>query len=55
MSRGRKKKQVHTIVIPKEKVLEAEKPRYNPFQTGHGAHKNKKVYTRKQKHRKDLY
>lgn len=49
MSRGRKKKQVHTIVIPKEKVLEAEKPRYNPFQTGHGAHKNKKAYTRKGK------
>ena len=52
MSRGRKKKQVHTIVIPKEKVLEVEKPRYNPFQTGHGENKNKKVYTRKEKHRK---
>lgn len=49
MSRKRRKKKSYTIVVPKEKVLEAKKPRYNPFQGGTGRHKSKKDYTRKGK------
>lgn len=47
-----KKKREMKIVIPKEKVYEATKERFNPFQTGHGAHKDKTKYTRKRKHNK---
>lgn len=45
------KKKSMKIVIPKEKVYQAEKPRYNPYQTGHGAHKDKTKYSRKKKHK----
>lgn len=51
----RKKKKSETITIPKELVLQAEKPRYNAFQGGTGAHKTAKTYTRKDKHRERLY
>lgn len=37
--------------ISKEMVFNATKERYNPFQGGYGAHKNKKAYTRKEKYR----
>ena len=35
------------LVIPAEYVWQARKPRYNAWQTGHGAHQNKKHYNRK--------
>lgn len=37
--------------ISKEMVFNATKERYNPFQGGYGAHKNKKAYTRKEKYK----
>lgn len=41
--------------ISKEMVFNATKERYNPFQGGYGAHKNKKAYTRKEKYRTKYY
>ncbi len=49
MGRKNKKKEIFVIKISKEKRLEAEKPRYNPYQGGTGGHKSKKDYTRKGK------
>lgn len=49
----KKKKKIDKIVIPKEKIYEAKKPRYNAFQGGYGIQGETK-YNRKQKHRKDL-
>lgn len=40
----------HITTITSEQQFEADKPRYNAHQTGHGAHRNKKTYTRKRKH-----
>lgn len=40
-------KQMKKIIIEKSIILQAKKPRFNPFQTGNGAHKNKKKYDRK--------
>jgi len=40
-----------TIIITAMQQFEMEKPRYNPYQTGHGAHGNGKAYNRKQKHK----
>ena len=48
-----KKKNTKPLIITSEQQFAIEKPRYNPYQTGHGAHKNAKAYSRKQKHRKD--
>jgi hypothetical protein len=46
-----KKKNTNTIItITAEQRFAAEKPRYNPYQTGHGAH-GKAKYSRKQKHK----
>jgi hypothetical protein len=45
------KKHNKPIIITAEQRFAAEKPRYNAHQTGHGAHKSKKAYTRKPKHR----
>ena len=53
--RNKRKKTTETLIIPKELVLQAEKPRYNPFQGGTGAHKTAKTYTRKTKHKERLY
>lgn len=39
-----------TIVMPR---FDIEKPRYNAHQTGHGAHKNAKAYSRTTKHWKE--
>lgn len=39
------------IVIEGEKRWHIKKPRYNPFQTGHGPMKSKKKYSRKKKHK----
>jgi hypothetical protein len=39
------------IIITAEKRFELDKPRYNAHQTGTGAHKSAKAYTRKQKHK----
>lgn len=49
---AKKKKKIPVIKISKEKVMEAKKPRYNPFQGGYGAHKDKKKYTRKEKYKR---
>lgn len=46
-----KKKNTQPIIITSQQRFAMEKPRYNAHQTGHGVHKNKKAYTRKQKHR----
>ena len=44
------KKQRYTITA--EEVWQSKKPRYNPYQTGHGPHNtNKKKYSRKEKHK----
>lgn len=51
----KKKKTIGKIVIPKEKIIEAEKPRFNAYQGGTGAWKNKKKYTRKEKHQIKYY
>lgn len=44
-------KPVKPIVISKEVIFAIEKPRYNAHQTGTGAHRSAKAYTRKQKHK----
>lgn len=49
----KKKKTIGKIVIPKELVMEAQKPRYNAYQGGIGVHKTIKTYNRKEKHKKD--
>jgi hypothetical protein len=46
-----KKKNTQPLIITAQQQFDVEKPRYNAHQTGHGAHKNKKAYTRKCKHR----
>lgn len=35
--------------ITKEQLFDFNKPKYNGFGCGHGAHKNKKKYSRKDK------
>lgn len=47
----RKNKPIKVGTIDKEIIFNATKERYNPFQGGYGAHKNKKVYSRKTKHK----
>lgn len=42
------------IIIEKSVVLQARKPRFNPYQTGSGAFKNKKKYDRKRDKRVEL-
>ena len=44
-----KNKSIGKIVIPKEKIYEATKQRFNPHQGGSGAHKSPKDYSRKGK------
>lgn len=39
------------IKVSATRRFELDKPRYNPYQTGHGVHKSKKTYTRKVKHK----
>lgn len=34
------------FIISATDVWQVKKPRYNAWQTGHGAHKNKKIYDR---------
>ncbi len=34
------------LVIPVDQVWNARKPKYNGWQTGHGAHKSAKIYDR---------
>lgn len=52
---AKKKKKIDKIVVPKELIYQAQKERFNPFQTGTGAHKSKKTYTRKSKHKNREY
>ena len=51
----KKNKTIETIIIPKELIYQAKKERFNPYQTGTGAHRNKKAYTRKTKHKNREY
>lgn len=51
----KKNKNIKIGEIPKELVFNATKERYNPYQGGYGAHKNKKAYTRKDKHKVKYY
>ncbi len=44
-------KPIKPIVITSQQQFDLDKPRYNPFQTGHGIHKSKKGYSRKAKHK----
>lgn len=53
--RNKRQKKTEKIVVPKELIMEAKKPRYNPFQGGTGAHKTIKSYTRKEKHKQKLF
>lgn len=34
-------------IITKKQQFDMKKPRFNPYQTGHGAHKNKRRYDRR--------
>lgn len=54
MGRKNKRKPVETFTIPKDLIMEAQKPRYNAYQTGTGAHKSAKDYKRRDKHKKDF-
>lgn len=47
----RKNKPIKVGVIEKEMIFNATKERFNAFQGGYGAHKNKKAYSRKSKHK----
>ena len=51
----KKNKTIKIGEISKEMVFNATKERYNPFQGGYGAYKNKKAYTRKEKYRTKYY
>lgn len=51
----RKNKPIKIGTIDKELIFNATKERFNPFQGGYGAHKNKKAYSRKQKHKEKYY
>lgn len=45
-----KKNKIDTIkVLSSEEAFDVQKPRYNGWQTGHGKHKSKKDYNRKDK------
>ena len=46
------KKEPKPIIISAQQQFQTEKPRFNPFQTGHGAFTSKKAYKRKPKHGK---
>lgn len=46
-----KRKTIH--VLSAEEVWQVKKPRYNGWQTGHGKHKSKKIYDRKDKSWRD--
>lgn len=52
---AKNKKTIGKIVIPKEMIIQAEKPRYNAYQGGTGAWEDKKKYKRKEKHQKKYY
>ena len=43
-------KKVKIITITAQQQFDASKPRYNAYQTGHGAH-GKRGYSRKVKHK----
>lgn len=44
-------KNIKITTITAEQRFDAEKPRYNAYQGGHGAHKCAKIYKRTKKHR----
>lgn len=48
-----KKKSEKIVVMTSEEAWQTKKPRYNGWQCGHGKHKNKKTYDRKDKSWKD--
>lgn len=39
----------HILIMTKEEATRATKPKFNGFMNGHGPHKNKKKYDRKDK------
>ena len=51
----KKNKPIKIGVISREMIFNSTKERFNPFQGGTGAHKNKKAYTRKEKYKKKYY
>ena len=51
----KKNKPIKIGVISREMIFNSTKERFNPFQGGTGAHKNKKAYTRKEKYKKKSY
>ena len=50
----KKKKTIGKIVIPKELVMEAQKPRYNAYQGGIGIHKTLKLIIEKRNIKKTI-
>lgn len=53
---AKKKKNIYCGTITAMQIFDAQKPQFNGFGCGHGAHKNKKAYNRKDKAwRNDLY
>lgn len=51
----KKNKSIKIGTISKEMIFNSTKERYNPFQGGYGAHRNKKAYNRKEKHKQKYY
>lgn len=49
---GAMPKKIKPIIIDARVLWNAQKPHYNAYQTGHGAH-GKDKYSRKQKHKVD--
>lgn len=50
---SQKKKSEEIVVMTSEEAWQVKKPRYNGWQCGHGLHKSKKDYDRKDKSWKD--
>ena len=44
-----KKKNIHCGVITSMQIFDAHKPQFNGYIYGHGPHKSKKIYNRKNK------
>ena len=46
---AKKKKSIHCGTITSMQIFNAQKTQYNGYVCGHGPHKSKKVYNRKEK------
>lgn len=51
MGRKNRRQEHISFEIPKDLLIKAATPKFNSHQGGYGPHKNKKAYTRKEKHK----